>query len=519
MRKAIPADVRDEYERLHGQRWEAKQTLPASTRPQEAKAAQAEFVATVERRIQAIRDARAGRTRSLNEREALALGGEWYVWFTAPHEDNPGLPERWASLRDALSELLEGDEGEFNEDGDWIADPEVRDRIRPVVARETGADRFLADKGLALTQEAYALFMDRVSDEFFNAAHLLERRAGGDYSPDKRLEQFPKFTEIPKPQKVTGLTPWALFKAYVDDARPQDATVNRWRVVFLDLEKRFEGRAASAIGEDDAQAWADALVTVKRSAATVNDVWCVAAHTVFGWAVKTRKLSSNPFKDAKVTQPRKVRTRQTDEFSPKEIECILKATLTFDNIPQSAFDAARRWVPWLCAYTGARAGEMTQLRGKDVLKEDGIWALQITPEAGSVKTRAPRTVPLHEHLIAQGFATFARAKGDGPLFYNTTSPLKATKIDPTNPPRPRYVKTRERLADWVRKLGVTDKAIRPNHAWRHTFKRRAARAGIEQGIRDAICGHSPRTVADIYETPTLDDMAKALKEFPRYEVS
>jgi integrase len=122
-------------------------------------------------------------------------------------------------------------------------------------------------------------------------------------------------------------------------------------------------------------------------------------------------------------------------------------------------------------------------------------------------------------LIAQGFIQFARGKGDGPLFYNSASPLKVTKVDPTNPPRPRSVKTRERLAEWVRKLGVADKAIRPNHAWRHTFKRRAARAGIDAGIRDAICGHSPRTVADIYETPTLEDMVEALRRFPLYGVA
>jgi hypothetical protein len=35
-------------------------------------------------------------------------------------------------------------------------------------------------------------------------------------------------------------------------------------------------------------------------------------------------------------------------------------------------------------------------------------------------------------------------------------------------------------------------------------------------MRDAICGHSPRTVADEYETPSLGDMAAAMKKFPRY---
>ncbi len=67
VRKAIPADVRDEYERLYGQRWEAKLRLPASMRPQEAKAKQAEFLATVETRIQAFRHAKTGRTRSLSD--------------------------------------------------------------------------------------------------------------------------------------------------------------------------------------------------------------------------------------------------------------------------------------------------------------------------------------------------------------------------------------------------------------------------------------------------------------------
>jgi integrase len=518
VRKAIPADVREEYERLYGQRWEAKFTIPAGTPPQEAKAQHAAYLALVETRIQAIRDAKDGRARSLSEREALALAGAWYRWFTGQHEDNPGEPARWANLNFALGELLEGDVGTSDEEGGWIPDPEVWDRLRPVLARESGADRFLADKGLALSQEAYVLFMDRLLAEFINAVKLLERRADGDYSPDKRLQQFPKFNEAPKPHKVTGLTAWALFEAYVAAVQPQASTINRWRSVFLDLDEHFERRAASAISDDDAQAWADGLLNGKRSAVTVNDIWCSSARTVFGWAVKTKKVSVNPFRDTKVTQPRKVRTRETDEFSPEEAKRILGAALTFGDKPKSAFEAARRWVPWLCAYTGARPGEMTQLRGQDVMQQGGIWAIQITPEAGTVKNRKPRMVPLHEHLLDQGFVEFAQAKGQGPLFYNTTSPLKAPKVDPTNPPRSRAVKTRERLADWVRKLGVADKAIRPNHAWRHTFKRRATRARIDAGIRDAICGHSPRTVADIYETPTLEDMAEALKKFPRYEI-
>jgi hypothetical protein len=42
---------------------------------------------------------------------------------------------------------------------------------------------------------------------------------------------------------------------------------------------------------------------------------------------------------------------------------------------------------------------------------------------------------------------------------------------------------------------IPDPGISSNHAWRHLFKIRARRAGIDQGIRDAIRGRSSRSVA------------------------
>ena len=176
-------------------------------------------------------------------------------------------------------------------------------------------------------------------------------------------------------------------------------------------------------------------------------------------------------------------------------------------------------MPWICAYTGARAGEITQLRGKDVVQREGQWAIQITPDAGSVKTGEPRIVPVHEHLIEQGFIDFVRAKGEGPLFYNAEAPLRTTGSDPTNPSKAWPVKTRERIGEWVRKLGVTGKGIQPNHAWRHTFKQIADRVGISEKVSDAITGHSPASVGRSYGAPTVGDMAEALKKFPKYDVS
>src|SRR5665213_3471399 len=88
----------------------------------------------------------------------------------------------------------------------------------------------------------------------------------------------------------------------------------------------------------------------------------------------------------------------------------------------------------------------------------------------------------------------------------------------TNPTRPRAVKTRERLAAWVRSLGITDKELSPTHSWRHLFKTIAARAEIADRMSDAITGHAPATVAGRYVHPEAKDMAAALAKFPRYTI-
>jgi integrase len=38
----------------------------------------------------------------------------------------------------------------------------------------------------------------------------------------------------------------------------------------------------------------------------------------------------------------------------------------------SFLGAARRWVPWLMAYSGARCGEITQLRKEDIPCATGL---------------------------------------------------------------------------------------------------------------------------------------------------
>jgi integrase len=517
IRKGIPKDVRAEYQRLYGQRWEAKLSLPAGAK--DAKVRISEFTSEVERRIATIRAAKRGEGQSLTQRQAFALAGEWYVWYVAQHEENPGTVEHWRRMWDVLIARLEKHAPDWvTEEGwrdlEWTKEPEVRAGVRPLIADECKTAQFLASKSVVLNIEAQALFLDCVLDEFMAAILLLERRANRDYSVDTRLAELPKF-DGRKIVRATGKTsPWQLFEAWVKARQPAASGVNRWRCVFLDLEQRFE--RASDITEDDAREWSRQLITTVRKARTVNDVWLTAARTVFAWAREERVITSNPFEGVRVTEPRRVKLRETDAFVSEEWRTILQAASAI-GAPKTTFQGAQRWVPWLCAYSGARPGEITQLRGEDIQARDHINIMVLTPDAGTIKTGKARIVPIHQHLIEQGFLEFVRSRRKGPLFSDPAG--QQGPSDPTNPKRPRSVSVRQRLGDWVRKLGVADRELKPNHAWRHTFKQIADRVGISERTSDEITGHAHRTIGAKYGAPTVADMAAALEKFPRYEIA
>jgi integrase len=522
-RKGIPKDVRDAYQALYGKRHEELFRAPPDCSPQRAKALHGAWLEEIESRIATIRAKQRGEGHDLTAHQAHGLAGEWYRWYTRLHEENPGQPKQWAEHSEFLLDRIADVAGEWVEDRDGyhceldFKAPGVRQEIHPIIADEAKTTQFLASRGEVLTPAAMTLFLDEVLQEFLVATDLLKRRAVRDHSPDPHLQTLLEYRKTKPVALGAGKTCLELFEAYINAAKPAPSTVNRWRVIFTTLDEHLDGRDIDAFSADDAQRWARSLVIDKRSRRTVSDVWVTAAKTVFAWALAEKHIAANPFADVSIHVPKKVINREDGKaFSDKEQQIILKAALAIKDTKRP-FRAACRWVPWLCAYSGARAGEITQLRVQDIERQDGFVAMKIKPEAGAVKGSMPRTVPIHEHVIEQGFLDYVNARGSGPLFYD---PAKDASVntDITKPKRPRYVKTRERLAEWVRGLGITDTEIQPNHAWRHTFKQRAARAKIEKVVRDTICGHATKAVADDYEKPNVKDMAKALKLFPRYRI-
>ena len=123
------------------------------------------------------------------------------------------------------------------------------------------------------------------------------------------------------------------------------------------MTKHFQGRGAASITPVEAQQ----IIGPKRSARTVDNNYISSSKTVFGWAVEHKRMARNPIATVKITIPRPVKLREKS-LRPDERRTILAAALGI-AASDTADNAARRWVPWLCAYTGARPGEIAQLRG------------------------------------------------------------------------------------------------------------------------------------------------------------
>jgi hypothetical protein len=369
----------------------------ADTPKAEARAKYGEWIAQVESTISTLRAVAKGEGQPLTQLNALALAGRWYRWFLAQHENDPGKPEHWNKQADYFTwDVLNPhappehheDHPKSDQEWRWAKTPEVRAAVRPIVAELARTASFLASEGMALNADANARFVDAVSDNLLAALSTLERRANGDYSPDTVPETFPEL-QMPSRRATNGMGVWALWEAYIAGKKPADGTVNRWRTVFEHLRTTFPDTNADEVTEADARRWTNTLVTPQRSPRTVATVWVAAAQTVFSWGRKQKHVKQNPFADVRPDVPRRVRKRETKAFTQQEAQVILRAALAITGTTPSA--RAKRWVMWLCAYSGARAGEITQMRGVDVQKRGSIHVMRITPEAGPVNRRSNLT--------------------------------------------------------------------------------------------------------------------------------
>jgi hypothetical protein len=145
----------------------------------------------------------------------------------------------------------------------------------------------------------------------------------------------------------------------------------------------------------------------------------------------------------------------------------------------------------------------------------GQWA-QIEDPAAAGSSICARFVPIHSHVIEQGFLAYVeeRRKLNKPLFYD---PDRSRGGKPGNP---QFKKVAERIGEWVHGLGVPV-GVKPNHAWRHLFKSVARHVKMDREVEGFITGHRPKdsNAGNDYGDRWIKTMAAEIEKYPRFKIA
>ncbi|PHI30872.1 hypothetical protein CRN84_16780 [Budvicia aquatica] len=243
---------------------------------------------------------------------------------------------------------------------------------------------------------------------------------------------------------------------------------------------------------------------------------------VCSYAIESGLIESNPAEKIKFQAVRRtlVTIATTKNFIPSEIETIFSNPLfTHKTAPERAdYGDAHYWLPLILYYTGARVEEIAQLYVSDIRQDDNIWHIRITDESDdqSVKNdNSHREVPIHQHLIDLGLLTYRDSLPNNGRLFPKLQKAKGKYHSAVGVWWGKYLRS---------KIGITRPAIKPYHAFRHTFITLCRDNNIREDVQNAITGHaqsdfSSQNVGREYGSFSLTMKKKEIDKIPRLNVS
>jgi len=360
--------------------------------PSEAKIRHATILAYLESVWQSHRNG----PMQLTHKQTVALAGEIYNTWVGIMEENPASPEFWSHIQKLDKQALDGEYGinslMIDRDGS-LKRQSMENRFGGFV------DHALSNKALIVDQESRDKLLNQIASAMSEATKTLKRYSEGDYTPDNTTHKFPEWQRTPQAAKVSLSRLYDLWKQE-ELEHLSESTFEAYERTIRYFKKFLGHDDASRITPEDVVAFKDhrlQLINPRTgktvSPRTVKGGDLAALKSIFGWAVTNRKLTSNPAKDISV-KVRKKPTVRDNFFSRTEATSLLNAARSYKGTGREYEKTvlAKRWVCWICAYTGARVGEIAQLRKSDIFQDEGIWIFRITPEAGGVKNKKFRKV-------------------------------------------------------------------------------------------------------------------------------
>jgi len=379
------------------------------------------------------------------------------------------------------------------------------------------ADSILKTNGIKVDGTTRLVLLKELHRTDEQSLENVKRNACGDYSPDPQADRFPELSLTTSSETVFQETSIVnLFELWKRDHVANGGaakTIDDFQQKVLSLGSYVGQQDAGRITGRDISKWCDHLLHDKNlSSRTVRDKYLAAAKAIFRTGTNKHILISDPTSSVviKVVKPQRFRSKGYTDDEAAAILSQAKAWLSVESRMSNSNKLAIRWIPWICAFTGARAGEASQLRKEDFFEQEGVWCVKITPEAGSVKTGAFRLVPLHLQLIEEGLIDFVEASPVGHLFFTLKSSDTAQKQAQV---------TYKAVAKWIKKsAGVSAPTLQPNHAWRHRFKTLCRDSNVGTEYSDAMTGHDDRRAATGYGEVSVRALKREMDKLPFYSL-
>lgn len=217
-----------------------------------------------------------------------------------------------------------------------------------------------------------------------------------------------------------------------------------------------------------------------------NHAACITA--LVNVATKDDLIDRNPLD---LTFDKTVGAERRAPWTDAELRMMFSSPLFADEMAavehwQGVTPADGRALLLLLQHTGARIGEIAQLRRGDFLIQDGITVIRITARAGTVKTReSERTVPLAGHLLADlWFGAWLAKVIDGT---HPSAPAMPSMAGRARGPADTAVQWFQQFRAFV---GLPAGALNGAHKFRHWIRSALAGKDVGDATADAITGHA-----------------------------
>ena len=203
------------------------------------------------------------------------------------------------------------------------------------------------------------------------------RECEGDWRADPMADRFPSPEVLDKPAAVR-IDVETLWKQIEKGCGLK--TRLKYRRVLDDMIAFLGTKDIGSVTRENVKSWRDDLVKRPSLAArTVQREYLGTIKAVLACGMRNDLLGTNVAEGVSVEEARLAKRRQMRGFSDEEATIILTASLQPSTDRTSRkFANAKRWVPWLCGYSGARVNVIAQIRGVDCSAPTGLSGLNVS---------------------------------------------------------------------------------------------------------------------------------------------